>query len=77
MVEDWSTRLDVLLQADLRRFRTYKADNVCDLLRAIRNKKHHYRELPEDLKKCAAAVFTLFWFGSVLSFLKAFSFEED
>jgi serine/threonine-protein kinase/endoribonuclease IRE1 len=42
---DWSTRLDKLLQADLRRFRTYKSDNVCDLLRAIRNKKHHYREL--------------------------------
>lgn len=27
-----------------------------DLLRAIRNKKHHYRELPENLKQCLGAV---------------------
>lgn len=33
----------IVLVADLRKFRTYKAHSVRDLLRAMRNKKHHYR----------------------------------
>jgi len=53
---DWRTKLDPLLQTDLRKYRTYKVDTVTDLLRAIRNKKHHYRELPENLKQCLGAV---------------------
>lgn len=36
--------------ADLRKFRTYKGSSVRDLLRAMRNKKHHYRELPADVR---------------------------
>ncbi|KAK6030133.1 ribonuclease 2-5A, partial [Ostertagia ostertagi] len=31
--------------------RTYKGHSVRDLLRAMRNKKHHYRELPEEVQK--------------------------
>lgn len=44
------------LQNDLRKFRTYKGQNVRDLLRAMRNKKHHYRELPEEVKNSLGAV---------------------
>ena len=36
--------------SDLYKYRKYKPDSVRDLLRAMRNKRHHYRELPEDLK---------------------------
>ncbi|XP_052262641.1 serine/threonine-protein kinase/endoribonuclease IRE1-like [Dreissena polymorpha] len=47
---DWRKHVSMELQNDLRKFRTYKGNNVKDLLRAMRNKKHHYRELPEDVK---------------------------
>jgi serine/threonine-protein kinase/endoribonuclease IRE1 len=53
---DWTKRLDTLLQSDLKRFRSYRVDSVVDLLRAIRNKKHHYRELPANLKKRLGAI---------------------
>ncbi|BFZ17659.1 hypothetical protein BsWGS_20698 [Bradybaena similaris] len=48
---DWRKNITVELQEDLRRFRTYKGTSVRDLLRALRNKKHHYRELPEQVKQ--------------------------
>uniref|UniRef100_A0A8C7Z4L0 non-specific serine/threonine protein kinase n=1 Tax=Oryzias sinensis TaxID=183150 RepID=A0A8C7Z4L0_9TELE len=35
----------------LRRFRTYKGNSVRDLLRAMRNKKHHYHELPPEVQE--------------------------
>ncbi|KAL8579389.1 hypothetical protein ACOMHN_026754 [Nucella lapillus] len=47
---DWRKAISMELQNDLRRFRTYKGRSVRDLLRAMRNKKHHYRELPEEVK---------------------------
>lgn len=47
---DWRRNITQELQNDLRRFRTYKGHSVRDLLRAMRNKKHHYRELPEEVK---------------------------
>lgn len=47
---DWKVHLSAELQEDLRKFRTYKGSHVRDLLRAMRNKKHHYRELPEHVK---------------------------
>uniref|UniRef100_G3PWV1 non-specific serine/threonine protein kinase n=1 Tax=Gasterosteus aculeatus aculeatus TaxID=481459 RepID=G3PWV1_GASAC len=42
---NWRMHISVPLQTDLRRFRTYKGNSVRDLLRAMRNKKHHYHEL--------------------------------
>lgn len=53
---DWRRHITEELQNDLRKFRTYKGQNVRDLLRAMRNKKHHYRELPEDVKNSLGAV---------------------
>ncbi|XP_042903215.2 serine/threonine-protein kinase/endoribonuclease IRE1 [Parasteatoda tepidariorum] len=47
---DWRDHITLELQNDLRKFRTYKGHSVRDLLRAMRNKKHHYRELPEELQ---------------------------
>ncbi|XP_064384152.1 serine/threonine-protein kinase/endoribonuclease IRE1-like isoform X2 [Halichondria panicea] len=48
---DWRNHISDELREDLRRFRSYHGTSVRELLRAMRNKKHHYRELPEDLKK--------------------------
>ncbi|XP_074199576.1 serine/threonine-protein kinase/endoribonuclease IRE1-like [Camelus bactrianus] len=48
---DWRENITVPLQTDLRKFRTYKGGSVRDLLRAMRNKKHHYRELPEEVRE--------------------------
>ena len=38
------------VQDDLRKHRSYNSKSVRDLLRALRNKKHHYNELPEETK---------------------------
>lgn len=48
---DWRNAIGSELQTDLRKFRTYRGESVRDLLRAVRNKKHHYRELSEELQK--------------------------
>ncbi|XP_017806362.1 serine/threonine-protein kinase/endoribonuclease IRE1 isoform X2 [Papio anubis] len=48
---DWRENITVPLQTDLRKFRTYKGGSVRDLLRAMRNKKHHYRELPAEVRE--------------------------
>ncbi|OAF68970.1 Endoplasmic reticulum-to-nucleus signaling 1-like protein [Intoshia linei] len=47
---DWRLKLSVSLQNDLRKFRTYQGNSVKDLLRAIRNKRHHYMHLNEQLR---------------------------
>jgi len=47
---DWQEQLDPAVRNDLRKHRTYKGKSVRDLLRAIRNKKHHYRELTDEAK---------------------------
>lgn len=47
----WMDCLSKELQDDLGLFRKYKGQSVRHLLRAIRNKKHHYRELSDGLKE--------------------------
>lgn len=54
--QDWRNIISVELQEDLRKFRTYRGNSVRDLLRAMRNKKHHYRQLPDALKQSLGAV---------------------
>ncbi|XP_027728902.1 serine/threonine-protein kinase/endoribonuclease IRE1 [Vombatus ursinus] len=53
---DWRENITVPLQTDLRKFRTYKGGSVRDLLRAMRNKKHHYRELPEAVQETLGSI---------------------
>ncbi|KAJ6736551.1 SERINE/THREONINE-PROTEIN KINASE/ENDORIBONUCLEASE IRE1B [Salix viminalis] len=36
---------------NIGRYRRYKFDSIRDLLRVIRNKSHHYRELPQEIKE--------------------------
>ena len=46
----WDKELDPDLLTNVARFRTYDPSSVRDCLRLIRNKHHHYDELPPDVK---------------------------
>ncbi|KAI4822421.1 hypothetical protein KUCAC02_007972, partial [Chaenocephalus aceratus] len=53
---DWREHITVPLQTDLRKFRSYKGGSVRDLMRAMRNKKHHYRELPAEVQETLGSI---------------------
>lgn len=46
----WDKKLDPDLISNVSRFRTYDPSSVRDCLRLIRNKHHHYDELPAKVK---------------------------
>ncbi|KAI8969235.1 hypothetical protein BDF20DRAFT_152288 [Mycotypha africana] len=48
---DWYKRIDRVVANDLGKFRKYDGKKVRDLLRALRNKKHHWQDLPDPVKK--------------------------
>ncbi|EJD51886.1 hypothetical protein AURDEDRAFT_56466, partial [Auricularia subglabra TFB-10046 SS5] len=48
---DWHTRLDRIFIENLGKFRKYDGRTVQDLLRALRNKKHHYQDMPDNVKR--------------------------
>ncbi|KZT22306.1 kinase-like protein [Neolentinus lepideus HHB14362 ss-1] len=48
---DWPSRLDKSFVENLGKFRKYNKGSVQDLLRALRNKKHHYQDLPDHVKR--------------------------
>jgi len=53
----WGDKLDAALVTDMGRYRKYNFESTRDLLRYIRNKSGHYRELSDDLKvRCVALV---------------------
>lgn len=48
--ELWSAHLDLVIIDELKNFRCYNEKNVKGLLRAIRNKGRHFKELPDEIK---------------------------
>lgn len=46
----WDVRLDPELTEDAGRYRKYDFSSVRDLLRVVRNKRHHFHELPERVQ---------------------------
>lgn len=48
---DWMEPLSEYLLQDLNRFRKYNGQKLRDLLRIVRNKAHHYRDLPPELQQ--------------------------
>ncbi|XP_012398456.2 serine/threonine-protein kinase/endoribonuclease IRE2 [Sarcophilus harrisii] len=54
--QNWHSHISGPLQSDLRKFRTYKGTSVRDLLRAMRNKRHHYQELPTEVRQALGQV---------------------
>ncbi|KAF5323103.1 hypothetical protein D9611_009216 [Ephemerocybe angulata] len=53
---DWYSRLDKVFIENLGKFRKYDGKSVQDLLRALRNKKHHYQDLPDNVKRHLGAM---------------------
>ncbi|CAB0032987.1 unnamed protein product [Trichogramma brassicae] len=61
---DWRVHIDPEVASDLRKYRSYQGESVRDLLRALRNKKHHYRELTEEAQQSLGEIptkFTDYW----------------
>jgi serine/threonine-protein kinase/endoribonuclease IRE1 len=61
---DWNLHLDSEITSDLRKYRDYQGTSVRDLLRALRNKKHHYHELSSHMQKVLGTIptdFTHYW----------------
>lgn len=46
----WDEKMDSIFLNDIGRYRRYKFDSVRDLLRVIRNKLNHYRELSKEIQ---------------------------
>jgi hypothetical protein len=66
----WREKLDDGLVADMGRYRKYNFESTRDLLRLIRNKSGHYRELSADLKVSYSAPFVAFAFLKVTHMAK-------
>lgn len=47
---NWHERLDSEFLAELNKYRKYRPERLIDLLRAMRNKGHHFGDLPPDLQ---------------------------
>lgn len=61
---DWRLLIDFEVATDLRKYRSYRGESVRDLLRALRNKKHHYRELSPEAQASLGELpnkFTEYW----------------
>ena len=52
----WDKSLDIGLLQNLGKYRKYNGMSARDLLRVIRNKSRHYRELPKDLRNLLGAL---------------------
>ncbi|XP_057319293.1 serine/threonine-protein kinase/endoribonuclease IRE1 [Microplitis mediator] len=62
--KDWRSCIDIEVANDLRKYRSYRGESVRDLLRALRNKKHHYRELTPEAQASLGEIpvkFTEYW----------------
>ncbi|KAK4493375.1 hypothetical protein RD792_017725, partial [Penstemon davidsonii] len=46
----WNEKMEPSFLNNIGRYRRYKFDSVRDLLRVMRNKLNHYRELPEEVQ---------------------------
>ena len=47
---NWSQRLAAEFLANLGKYRKYNPASLRDLLRVVRNKHNHFREMPEELQ---------------------------
>ncbi|SCU95977.1 LAME_0F14334g1_1 [Lachancea meyersii CBS 8951] len=46
---DWTVKFDAIFMENLGKYRKYSGERLMDLLRAFRNKYHHFMDLPPDL----------------------------
>ncbi|XP_017981858.1 PREDICTED: serine/threonine-protein kinase/endoribonuclease IRE1a [Theobroma cacao] len=52
----WTEKMEPAFIANIGYYRRYKFDSVRDLLRVMRNKLNHYRELPKEIQKLVGPV---------------------
>lgn len=52
----WDTKMESEFINNIGRYRRYKFDSVRDLLRVVRNKLNHYRELPKEIQEILGPV---------------------
>ncbi|PON50038.1 Serine/threonine protein kinase [Parasponia andersonii] len=52
----WNEKIEIAFITDIGRYRRYRFDSVRDLLRVMRNKLNHYRELPKDIQELVGSV---------------------
>ncbi|XP_054809745.1 serine/threonine-protein kinase/endoribonuclease IRE1a-like [Prosopis cineraria] len=53
---NWDKKIEPAFIADIGRYRRYKFGSVRDLLRVMRNKLNHYRELPQEIQELLGPV---------------------
>ncbi|EJS43442.1 ire1p [Saccharomyces arboricola H-6] len=53
---DWTTKFDRTFMDNLEKYRKYHSSKLMDLLRALRNKYHHFMDLPEDIAELMGPV---------------------
>lgn len=49
--DNWGNTLHTSLVKHATQFRSYRFNRVADLLRVLRNKRHHVNELPQDIRR--------------------------
>lgn len=47
---NWDEKMESTFISNIGQYRRYKYDSVRDLLRVMRNKLNHYRELPPEVQ---------------------------
>lgn len=52
----WDEKMEATFLNNIGHYRRYKFDSIRDLLRVIRNKLNHYRELPQEIKELLGPV---------------------
>nr|BAJ34050.1 unnamed protein product [Eutrema halophilum] len=52
----WDEKIEPIFITNIGRYRRYKYDSIRDLLRVIRNKLNHYRELPPEIQELVGTV---------------------
>ncbi|CAI9110461.1 OLC1v1010490C5 [Oldenlandia corymbosa var. corymbosa] len=52
----WDEKMESAFLNNIGRYRRYKFDSVRDLLRVMRNKLNHYRELPKEIQEILGSV---------------------
>ncbi|CAJ0854029.1 9629_t:CDS:2 [Entrophospora sp. SA101] len=65
---DWYKRIDKILVENLGKYRKYDGAKIRDLLRALRNKKNHYQDLPDHVKRSLGEIPNGFLFYFVSRF---------
>lgn len=54
--KNWYSKMDRVFTSSLGKYRKYKGESVRDLLRAMRNKKHHYQDMDASAQRHMGAL---------------------